>query len=55
MTHPTPTHPPTPAVPGTPKFRVPGPRTAKTSLIDCGRAWGEALAAIARLLTGRPV
>jgi hypothetical protein len=40
--------------PGRP-FRVPGPRTPLTSLIDCGRAWGEALAAIARLLTGRTV
>ena len=39
-----------------PKFRLPGSRTPlATQLIDCGRAWGSALVAIARLLTGRPV
>ncbi len=37
------------------RFRIPGTRTPfSVQLIDCGRAWGTALVAIARLLTGRP-
>ncbi len=48
---PSPMHPPQRPPSRYAEFRVPGSRN---TLIDCGRAWGSALVAIARLLTGRP-
>lgn len=52
---PSPMHPPQRPPSRYVEFRIPGSRTPlSTQLIDCGRAWGTALVAIARLLTGRP-
>lgn len=37
-----------------PRFRIPSEATPLNSAIDCVRAWGRALAEIARLFSGRP-